>query len=169
MVGVVSDKPFLLQSLSVNPVINASKFSATANFSDFDCIVSDSAALISNNLPLLAINPPDAPGLWRTTGQRDRPEFSSAVRAHPINRFLTFDDLHLENLPIRETAAWLKPIVVFGNDAVISAGEDGHRRIVMIAFDLTRSDLPLKVEFPILISNSIMWLTHRTIHLHQTE
>jgi hypothetical protein len=32
--------------------------------------------------------------------------------------------------------------------------------MVVIGFDLTRSDLPLKIEFPLLISNSLLWLTH---------
>jgi hypothetical protein len=31
----------------------------------------------------------------------------------------------------------------------------------MIGFDLAQSDLPLKVEFPILLANSISWLTGR--------
>ena len=160
-VGVISENLFLLQALSANPVLDPTKISLNSNTSEFDCVVSDGAGMIGSSRPLLAINPLDAPGLWRTTGQREHPEFNSALRAHPVNRFLSYDDLHLETLPIRETAAWLKPIVAFGNDPVISAGEDGQRRIVMIAFDLTRSDLPLKVEFPILVSNSLLWLTHR--------
>ena len=160
-VGVISENLFLLQALSANPLIDASRISSNSNVSEFDCVVSDGAIAVANNRPLLTINPPDEPGLWRTIGKRDRPEFISVVRAHPVNRFLNFDDLHLEGLSIRETASWLKPLVASGNDPVIYAGEDGHRRIVMIAFDLTRSDLPLKVEFPILISNSLLWLTHR--------
>ena len=160
-VGVISENLFLLQALSANPVIDATKISSTANASEFDCVVSDGTGVVGNNRPLLAINPLDTPGLWRTTGQREHPEFSSALREHPVNRFLSYDDLHLESLPIRDTAAWLKPIVSFGSNPVIYAGEDSQRRIVMIAFDLTRSDLPLKVEFPILISNSLLWLAHR--------
>ena len=31
----------------------------------------------------------------------------------------------------------------------------------MIGFDLTRSDLPLKVEFPILLANAMSWLAGR--------
>jgi len=56
-------------------------------------------------------------------------------------------------------ASWLKPIVIAGSDPVIWAGNDGRRRIVLVGFDLARSDLPLKVEFPILLANSIAWLS----------
>jgi len=159
-VGVVSENPFVLQALAADTNIDASKISAGSITSDFDCIVSDGAS-ITGNRPLLAINPTDAPGFLRTIGQRERPEFSSQVSQHPVNRFLSYADLHLESLPVRETAPWLKPIVAFGNDPAIWAGEDNHRRIVVIGFDLTRSDLPLKIEFPLLISNSLLWLTHR--------
>ncbi|MFY9555141.1 MAG: hypothetical protein WAV47_10560, partial [Blastocatellia bacterium] len=58
----------------------------------------------------------------------------------------------------REAASWLKPIASAGNDPVIWAGDDGHRRIVLIGFNLARTDLPLKIEFPILLANSVSWL-----------
>ena len=44
---------------------------------------------------------------------------------------------------------------------MIWAGDDGHRRMVVIGFDPARSDLPLKVEFPVLIANSLAWLMGR--------
>ena len=34
----------------------------------------------------------------------------------------------------------------------------------MIGFDLARSDLPLKVEFPILLANAMSWLAGRDSH-----
>jgi hypothetical protein len=36
--------------------------------------------------------------------------------------------------------------------------EDGGFRAVFLGFDITRSDLPLKVAFPVLMSNIINWL-----------
>jgi len=125
---------------------------------------------------VLVINPPDVAGLWRATGQRERPEVNSVDRSHPVNGFLSYADLHVENITNRETASWLKPIVSDGNDPLIWAGDDGRRRIVMIGFDLTRSDLPLKVEFPILLANAMSWLagrdpaaTERAIRAGQTK
>jgi len=157
-VGVISESPFLIEALAANTDISASKISAGSNGAEFDCLVSDGATGIEGNRPLLAINPPDAAGLWRATGQRDHPEITSVERSHPVNSFLSYGDLHVENVTSRETAAWLKPIVSAGNDPLIRAGDDGQRRIVMIGFDLARSDLPLKVEFPILLANAMSWL-----------
>jgi hypothetical protein len=61
----------------------------------------------------------------------------------------------------REASAWLRPVVSAGNAAMILAGEDRSRRVAMIGFDLAQSDLPLKVEFPILLANATAWLAGR--------
>lgn len=166
-VGVAGENPFLIEALAVNSDIAASRIGATANSisaeisSEFDCFVSDGLGAFEANRPMLLINPPDGAGLWRTTGQRERPEITSVDRSHPVNSFLSYSDLQIESVPRREVPSWLKPIVSAGNDPVIWAGDDGRRRIVMIGFDLARSDLPLKVEFPILLANSLSWLAGR--------
>lgn len=164
-VGVSGENPFLMEALAVNPDIDASKISTTANSinSEFDCFVMEGAGVVEGNRPMLIINPPNAAGLWRETGQRERPEITSVERSHPVNSFLSYGDLHIESIARREVAPWLKPIVSAGNDPVIWAGDDGHRRVVLIGFDLAQSDLPLKVEFPILLANSLSWLSGRDV------
>lgn len=159
-VGVVGENPFLMEALAANPDIDASKIGTTVSSMapEFDCFVIESAGVADGSRSMLVINPPNAVGLWRTTGQRDHPEITSVERSHPVNSFLNYGDLHIENIATREVAPWLKPIVNAGNDPVIWAGDDGHRRIVLIGFDLAQSDLPLKVEFPILLANSLSWL-----------
>jgi hypothetical protein len=110
---------------------------------------------------MLLINPPDIPGLCRTTGRRAQPEVTSVEHSHPVNALLSYGDLHVEGVARRETPSWLKPIVSSGSDPLIWAGDDGHRRVVLIGFDLAQSDLPLKIEFPLLLANSISWLAGR--------
>jgi hypothetical protein len=165
-VGVISDNHFLLQALAVNPDFDARKIGSGANaaLSDFDCIISEGALrgdVIDSNRPMLVINPSDVAGLWRASAARERPEITSVERSHPINSYLSYGDLHVESATGREVAAWLKPIVSSSNDALIWAGDDGRRRVVMIGFDLAQSDLPLKVEFPLLLANSVAWLAGR--------
>jgi von Willebrand factor type A domain/Aerotolerance regulator N-terminal len=165
-VGVISDNPFLIQALAVNPDFDARRVGAGAGaaLSDFDCIISEGTLrddVIDSNRPMLVINPSDVAGLWRATAARERPEVTSVERSHPINSYLSYADLHVESATRREAAAWLKPIVSSSDDGLIWAGDDGRRRVVMIGFDLAQSDLPLKVEFPILLSNSMAWLAGR--------
>jgi Ca-activated chloride channel family protein len=165
-VGVAGENPFLLQALSVFPDVAARRLdpAAAAAADEFDCIVSEgplSPDIARAGRPLLAINPPDVAGLWQAAGERERPEITSVDRSHPVNSYLSYADLHVESTTRREAAPWLRPIVTSGGDALVWAGEEQGRRVVMVGFDLARSDLPLKVEFPLLLANSITWLTGR--------
>jgi Mg-chelatase subunit ChlD len=160
-VGVISENPFLLEALAANTEVVARKISSGSIDEEVDCIVSDGAAAVETGRPLLSINPPDAAGLWHSTGQLDNPEITSVERAHPVNSFLSYGDVHIEKTASRDAQSWLKPVVSAGSNPLIWAGDDGHRRLVMIGFDLARSDLPLKVEFPILLANAVSWLAGR--------
>jgi hypothetical protein len=42
---------------------------------------------------------------------------------------------------------------------LVVAGERGGQRVVWCGFDLRESDLPLRVAFPIFITNSLRWLS----------
>ncbi|HSE97831.1 MAG TPA: BatA and WFA domain-containing protein, partial [Blastocatellia bacterium] len=162
-VGVAGENPFLIQALVVNPDFDVRRIGSTAP-SEFDCLVVEGPIepdVIESDRPVLAIDPADVAGLWRVTGQREALEPAVIDRAHPVNSFLSYSDLHVESAPSRETASWLHPVVSAASGGLIWAGEDGARRAVLIGFDLAKSDLPLKIEFPLLLANSINWLTGR--------
>lgn len=163
-VAVASENPFLIQALAVNSAIDARKLnSASASLDDFDCVITDgviSPETLSSNKPVLAINPMEVAGFWNANGTIENPAITSIDRAHPVNSYLSYADLHIESAVKQSASAWLKPIVQSGGDGLIWAG-DNKRRVVMIAFDLAKSDLPLKIEFPILLANSIDWLVGR--------
>ena len=163
-VAVISDNPFLLQAVAANDALDARKVSQDAPLASFDCVVTDGAVaanVIESGRALLAINPSDVAGWWHATGAQERPEITSVDRGHPVNSYLSYADVHIESAARREASAWLRPVVSAGNDALILAGEDHSRRVVMIGFDLAQSDLPLKVEFPILLANAAGWLAGR--------
>ncbi len=164
-IAVASDNPFLLQAVAVNPAIEARKLNAPgAAIDGFDCVITDgniAAEILATNKPLLAINPADSAGYWQTVGQLDNPSVSNVNQAHPVNAYLSFADLHIESAAKREVSAWLRPIAQSNNDGLIWAGEQNGRRVVMLGFDLAKSDLPLKIEFPILLANALSWLAGR--------
>ena len=163
-VGVASDNQFLLQALAANAELDARKIDSPAEASGLDCIVSEGAVdpeLLRSDTPLLAIDPPDLEGAWQREAVRERPEITSVDRSHPVNNYLSYADLHIEAAAARKTASWLRPIVSAAADTIISAGDANGRRVVLVSFDPAKSDLPLKVEFPILLINSINWLAGR--------
>ncbi|HYP29847.1 MAG TPA: VWA domain-containing protein [Blastocatellia bacterium] len=163
-VGVSAENLFLLQALAVNSEIDAIRMSSGSPAGEFDLIVGEgqpAAGLFESNRPLLLINPPDAAGVLQAGGNIERPEVTQFDARHPVNGFLNYADLHIESAPKREAAGWLKPIAGSASDPLIWAGDDGRRRVVAVGFDLAKSDLPLKVEFPILLANSLAWLSGR--------
>ncbi|HVF91505.1 MAG TPA: VWA domain-containing protein [Blastocatellia bacterium] len=162
-VGVSAENLFLLQALAVNSEIDALRM-GSAPPADFDCIVSEGQVrsdLLDGGKSLLLINPSDVAGLVQANGSIEHPEITQLDGRHPVNSFLNYADLHIESAPKREAAPWLKPVAGSASDGLIWAGDDGRRRVVVVGFDLAKSDLPLKVEFPILLANSLAWLSGR--------
>jgi hypothetical protein len=153
--------------LAVNGQIDARRIenASPSLLSAFDCLVAEGPAgetLAQSGRPILLINPADIGGICKATGQLERPETGSVARAHPVNSLLAFPDLHVEKAARYETASWLRPILSSATgDGLIWAGEDAHRRLVIVGFDLGQSDLPLQVEFPILMANAVSWLSSR--------
>jgi hypothetical protein len=166
-VGVASGNPFVLGALAVNSQIDARRIenASSSAISAFDCLVAEgpaAATLAPSGRPMLLINPSDIEGVCRAAGQLERPVTGSVARAHPVNSLLGFPDLHVEMATRYEAASWLRPILSSAaGDGLIWAGESARRRMVIVGFDLGKSDLPLQVEFPILMANAVSWLSSR--------
>jgi len=80
---------------------------------------------------------------------------------HPIARDLDWRMVSVLDAYRLAAPDWLRPVVEGQGGPLVLAGEspDGALgRVVALAFDLRRSDLPLQIAFPILIANSVAWL-----------
>ncbi|HMG35755.1 MAG TPA: VWA domain-containing protein [Blastocatellia bacterium] len=164
-VGVATEDSFLLRALAVDSQIDARRIEKAdpSLIEKFDCLVvsgTSSMEALQGNRPLLVINPPDLSPLCHSIGKLERPEPAIVARAHPVNAYLSYADMHVESSPRLQTAPWLRPIVSTSyGDGLLWAGDDGRRRVVVVGFDLSASDMPLKVEFPIFVANAISWLS----------
>jgi len=70
--------------------------------------------------------------------------------------------LIIEQAAQLETAKHLQPVLESTQTGLIYAYEKAGLRAVLMGFDLSQSDLPLKVAFPVMMSNIINWLNpHR--------
>jgi hypothetical protein len=118
-------------------------------------------AFLGSTVPLIAIEPPDVQGVCSLKEKLAHPGPIDADLSHPVNAYLSYAELQIEEAGSRTTAPWLKPIVSAGGKGLIWAGDDGKHRVILIGFGLAASDLPLKVEFPILLANSVTWLSGR--------
>lgn len=83
-------------------------------------------------------------------------------RKSPLMADVNVGALIVEQAAKLETASQLQPVLESAQTGLMYAYEKGGLRAVLIGFDLSQSDLPLKVAFPVMMSNIINWLNpHR--------
>ncbi len=97
----------------------------------------------------------------------EQPLVSESDALHPLLRFVS-----LQNVTIVRAASaklpgaadgwtWQAPLRSFENPLLITGErrtEAGAQRIAALAFDVSDSDLPLRIAFPLLMSNAVHWL-----------
>jgi hypothetical protein len=98
----------------------------------------------------------------------DRPLIAEVSADDPITR-----NVGLQNVTIQkalaiampaDTADWKFHAPLRGLEhPLLIAGNDESRRIVVLSFDVLESDLPLRIAFPLLISNVLQWLDPRDV------
>lgn len=121
----------------------------------------------SGNLVFIA--PPRSTDLFTTTGQVNTPLPRAVDPADPLLANVSISGVSILDAVQIPLPDWAVPVVAGElvdedgsltgeNVPLIFRGEVGGRRIVVIAFDLRHSDLPLQVAFPLLWSNIVDWL-----------
>lgn len=92
-------------------------------------------------------------------GNIGKPTFVDADKSHPVMRFVDLNGLRVRAAMRVSTRPWGTVLADSTGGPWIVAGDSDGFRIVDVAFDLTDSDWPLRVSFPIFLSNAIDWLT----------
>jgi len=131
---------------------------ATPPAPDADVVIYEQASVPSNPpLPFLALGPP-------TLGERALgepvpwPRITAWKRAHPVLRFIEPAGL-LVGEARASTAPGFTPLLESDAGPLLSTGVLDGTRGVVLHFDPLASDLPLRVAYPLLILNSVGWLT----------
>ncbi|MGH7276913.1 MAG: VWA domain-containing protein [Candidatus Rokuibacteriota bacterium] len=100
--------------------------------------------------------PPDVP--LEVLGKIERPTIMDWDRAHPVMRHVEFAKVVIEDaLRVRPLAAG-RPLVEAVGGPLIYALEEPDRKALFIGFDLFKTDLPLRIAFPLILSNGLRWL-----------
>jgi Ca-activated chloride channel family protein len=126
----------------------------------FDIIVFD------NYLPpllprgnLLVVNPPER-GPYHTTGSISRPKVATWDHEDPILAFADIRDMNVARASKLDMPSWAKPLISTADGVpLMAAGQDGDRRVAILPFDLQQSNLPLMAAFPILMANTVDYLS----------
>jgi Ca-activated chloride channel family protein len=158
---VTAGNGFLEKSLGLLPGVKLFKSApdAYAPSDSFRLTVLD--AFMPKQLPpgsLLIFAPPDSP-LVPVSGTFAYPTIGQISVNDPLLRFVDLSKVNVAQAQRIIAPSWARVLVrSTTGDPLIMAGETDGRRIVVVAFDLHQSDLPLQVAFPILTANLVEWL-----------
>lgn len=81
------------------------------------------------------------------------------VENHPLLDGVDWRPVAVQGAQRIDAPPWLRPILLTEGGPLLYAGVDAAgRRAALLPFPLSRSDLPLRIAFPILIANTAEWL-----------
>lgn len=138
-----------------------------ATLENYDWVVLDAVDegnLQSEEWRSLLANKP----VWRILSADHLPEGAEKVlpegsrvklKEHPVIQYLSFEDTYISRLVKGDTGDLGDPIVTYGGIPAIYAGTVNGKPELLFTFDLQDSDLPLRPEFPILISQAAEWMS----------
>jgi Ca-activated chloride channel family protein len=107
---------------------------------------------------LFFIAPPRSTEYFSITGQIDFPALRPTPGDEPLLKDVKLSEVSVRVANKIAPGAWAHVVVDGDGGPMLLAGEKDGRRIVVLAFDLHDSDLPLQVAFPLLLSNIVGYL-----------
>jgi len=93
----------------------------------------------------------------------DRPKLTKWDLDHPLTRFVNFSTLNVSKLTTGSQPPWMRTLLQSDQGPVVAAGERGGTRLVVARFPLQDSDWPLRVSFPLFVSNVVRWAKERDL------
>ena len=107
---------------------------------------------------VLLIDPPALPG--GAVGPRiASPTISNIAPGSPLLEGVDLTSLAIARSRARSLVlpSWMRPIVSSPDGPLLGAGDDGHRRVAVLAFDPQHSNLAQLAALPILARNLVGW------------
>jgi len=84
--------------------------------------------------------------------------------AHPLLRYVGFDNVQVREALAVKTPAWGMALVETPRTPLIIAGEVDHRRVIWLGFDTLQSTWPLRISYPIFMANAMEWLNPANVN-----
>lgn len=88
-----------------------------------------------------------------------RPEVLSWRRTHPVLRLLALETVQIAEIYPVQDSGGLEPLVSTTAGPLVLGDERGGARVVQLAASPLRTDLPLRVAWPVMLLNAVGWLT----------
>lgn len=162
---------FLETGLSLLPGVRLTRLApgSSGGLPEAALTIIDGTLPVSVTLPrsgaLWYIGPLQTTATFSVTGALTNPTARPADQDQPLLQYLSLDDVHILDAARIPLPGWGQPVIVTEDPhsageslPLLFVGEPAGRRTAVLAFDLRRSDLPLNVAFPLLLSNLVAWL-----------
>ena len=107
----------------------------------------------------LAVAPPADRSPLPPAGTVKAPLVTEQDGAHPVMQWVTLKDVNISESLTFSRSPEVRVLAASFRAPLMVARQQGARRSVIIGFDLTRSDLPIRVAFPLLLMNSLDWFS----------
>jgi Ca-activated chloride channel family protein len=153
---------FLEKALKSDPQVVLETKTATeyqGGMGAYDVVVLDSVSppkVGAGRFVLINAVPGDVP--IEPLGTMEQPVILDWDRTHPIMRFVDLSKVGVEEaLRVRPVSAGRTLLESVGGPLIYLV-EEQQRKAVFVGFDLFKTDLPLRVAFPLILSNSLRWL-----------
>jgi hypothetical protein len=166
---------FLERALAILPGLSLQKAPPDQPLpqTPFDLIIFDRT--LPPELPpdtsLFFIAPPASTSLFEVRGVFTQTALTDIkLKADdPLLAYVKLNNLHLARAQAITPPPWATTLVEARGGPLLLAGQSGGRRVAILAFDLHQSDLPLQIDFPILLLNLTRWLLPGEAALSQSQ
>lgn len=91
-------------------------------------------------------------------GQIDFPKIIDWDKESPLMADVNVEDLTVERAAVLKVDKAMRALIESYETGLMYRYEEEGFRAVLMGFDITRSDLPLRIAFPVLMSNIFNWL-----------
>ncbi|MBP1704364.1 MAG: hypothetical protein H6Q36_103, partial [Chloroflexi bacterium] len=160
---LVSDgDPYLETALSYLPNaelygVAPADYGASTKPGLFDLVIFDGTLPAElPDVPTLAIAPPRSSSIGTVTGTLADPAIGRPAPDEPLLRYVDLTTLHVAEAVRLTLPDWARTVIPGpGGDPLLYSGVRHGLRTAVLAFEPRRSDLPLQVGFPILVSNLV--------------
>lgn len=164
---VTAGNLFLEQGLLVLPEVDVFKASSlTAEEIEdargvYDVIIFDrvsaAAPVAEGGVLYVCADGPGAPA--RLGRQIAAPTITRWERAHPVTRHLNLSAVRIARAKALELSDTATPLAMTGEEPLVAIDSHPGLRTASLGWDLMDTDMPLRVGFPVFLSNCIRWLS----------
>ena len=167
---ITEGNPFLERALnadarvvlySVNPATVQSKDIASHDLSVFDGATPPKDLPDAGRYLFWGVKPGPVSLPITASGTPDQvqPTIQDWSRTHPLMRYVDLANVAVSHAYNAQTAPWGQTLAETDDGPLIVAGERGDGRCVWVGFPLLESDMPLRIAFPIFLTNTLEWLS----------